>query len=68
MAKHSSEEDTRAWPLSGIVLLRPIQPLLFELNRPLDDLEGMLQREFAGQYPDDAGDIRPPTTWGDRTL
>ena len=26
-----------------------IHPLLFELNRPLDDLEGMLLNEFAGQ-------------------
>jgi three-Cys-motif partner protein len=48
MAKHSSEEEQGVASF-GYCPASTIQPLLFELNRPLDDLEGLLQREFVGQ-------------------
>lgn len=48
MAKHSSEEHQGVASF-GYCPASRIHPLLFELNRPLDDLEGMLLDEFAGQ-------------------
>jgi three-Cys-motif partner protein len=48
MAKHSSEEQQGVASF-GYCPASTIHPLLFELNRPLDDLEGMLQVDFAGQ-------------------
>jgi three-Cys-motif partner protein len=48
MAKHSSEEHQGVASF-GYCPASTIHPLLFELNRPLDDLEGMLLNEFAGQ-------------------
>ena len=48
MAKHSSEEHQGVASF-GYCPASTIHPLLFELNRPLDDLEGMLLSEFAGQ-------------------
>jgi len=46
MAKHSSEEH-QGVPSFGYCPASTIHPMLFELNRPLDDLEGMLLKEFA---------------------
>jgi hypothetical protein len=46
MAKHSSEEHQGVASF-GYCPASTIYPLLFELNRPLDDLEGMLRDEFA---------------------
>ena len=48
MAKYSSEEH------QGVASFEyspasQIHPMLFEFNRPLDDLKGMLLRDFAGQ-------------------
>ena len=48
MAKHSSEEHQGVASF-GYCPASTIHPVLFELNRPLDDLEGMLLNEFAGQ-------------------
>ncbi|HLI63849.1 MAG TPA: three-Cys-motif partner protein TcmP [Terriglobales bacterium] len=48
MAKHSSEEH-QGVATFGYCPASAIYPVLFELNRPLDDLEGMLLEEFAGQ-------------------
>ena len=48
MAKYSSEEHQGVASF-GYCPASQIHPLLFELNRPLDDLEGMLLNQFAGQ-------------------
>lgn len=48
MAKYSSEEHQGVASF-GYCPASHIHPLLFEFNRPLDDLEGMLLNEFAGQ-------------------
>lgn len=48
MAKYSSEEH-QGVPSFEYCPASAIHPLLFELNRPLSDLEGMLLREFEGQ-------------------
>lgn len=48
MAKHSSEKHQGVASF-GYCPASTIHPLLFELNRPLDDLEGLLLDEFAGQ-------------------
>jgi three-Cys-motif partner protein len=48
MAKHSSQEHQGVASF-GYCPASTIHPLLFELNRPLDDLEGMLMEGFAGQ-------------------
>jgi len=48
MAKYSSEEHQGVASL-GYCPASQIHPMLFELNRPLDDLEDMLLDEFAGQ-------------------
>ena len=48
MAKRSSEEQQGVASF-GYCPAPTIQPLLFELNLPLDDLKGMLQKLFAGQ-------------------
>jgi three-Cys-motif partner protein len=48
MAKHSSEAQQGVASF-GYCPASTIHPLLFELNRPLDDLEGLLQTEFVGQ-------------------
>lgn len=48
MAKHSSEQHQGVASF-GYCPASTIHPLLFELNRPLDDLEGMLIQEFAGK-------------------
>ena len=48
MAKHSSEAHQGVASF-GYCPASTIHPLLFELNRPLDDLEGMLLSDFAGE-------------------
>jgi hypothetical protein len=48
MARYSSEQH-QGVPSFGYCPASQIHPLLFELNRPLDDLEDMLLDEFAGQ-------------------
>ncbi len=48
MAKHSSEQHQGVASF-GYCPASTIHPRLFELNRPLDDLEGMLLAEFAGK-------------------
>ena len=48
MAKHSSKEQQGVASF-GYCPTPIVQPLLFELNLPLDDLKGMLQKVFAGQ-------------------
>ena len=48
MAKYSSEEHQGVASF-GYCPATQIHPLLFEFNRPLDDLEGMLLRDFSGQ-------------------
>ena len=48
MAKYSSERHQGVASF-GYCPASTIHPLLFELNRPLDDLEGMLLDQFAGQ-------------------
>ncbi|HEY6943608.1 MAG TPA: three-Cys-motif partner protein TcmP [Candidatus Acidoferrum sp.] len=48
MAKYSSEEH-QSVPSFGYCPASQIHPLLFEFNRPLDELEGMLLRDFCGQ-------------------
>ncbi|MGB2677611.1 MAG: three-Cys-motif partner protein TcmP [Candidatus Acidiferrum sp.] len=48
MARYSSEQH-QGVPSFGYCPASQIHPLLFELNRPLDDLEDMLLQEFAGQ-------------------
>lgn len=48
MAKHSSEQQQGVASF-GYCPASAIHPRLFELNRPLDDLEEMLLRDFAGQ-------------------
>ena len=48
MAKHSSEQHQGVASF-GYCPASTIHPTLFELNRPLDDLEDMLLRDFAGQ-------------------
>jgi three-Cys-motif partner protein len=48
MAKYSSEEHQGVASF-GYCPASQMHPLLFELNRPLDDLEDMLLSEFAGQ-------------------
>lgn len=48
MAKHSSEEHQGVASF-GYCPASAIHPTLFELNRPLDDLEGLLLEEFAGK-------------------
>ncbi len=48
MAVHSSEEH-QGVPSFGYCPASSIHPLLFELNRPLSDLEGMLRDEFEGR-------------------
>lgn len=48
MAKYSSEEHQGVASF-GYCPASQIHQLLFELNRPLDDLEGMLLRDFSGQ-------------------
>jgi three-Cys-motif partner protein len=48
MAKHSSEQHQGVASF-GYCPASAIHPRLFELNRPLDDLEEMLFRDFAGQ-------------------
>lgn len=47
MAKHSSEEHQGVASF-GYCPASAIHPMLFELNRPLDDLENMLLETFAG--------------------
>jgi three-Cys-motif partner protein len=47
MAKHSSQEHQGVASF-GYCPASTIHPLLFELNRPLDDLEGMLLDAFSG--------------------
>lgn len=48
MAKESSSTE-QGVPLFEYNSATQYQPLLFELSRPLDDLENMLLHEFAGQ-------------------
>ena len=48
MAKYSSEEHQGVASFEYCPASQ-IHPMLFEFNRPLDDLEGMLLRDFAGQ-------------------
>jgi len=48
MAKHSSEEHQGVASF-GYCPASAIHSMLFELNRPLDDLENMLLETFAGQ-------------------
>lgn len=48
MSKHSSEYH-QGVPSFGYCPASAIHPLLFELNRPLEDLEGMLLSTFAGR-------------------
>ena len=48
MAKHSSEEH-QGVPSFGYCPASAIHPMLFELNRPLDELQDMLLSEFAGK-------------------
>lgn len=48
MAKYSSEEH-QGVPSFGYCPASAIHPLLFELNRPLADLEGLLLSGFSGQ-------------------
>ncbi|HVC46953.1 MAG TPA: three-Cys-motif partner protein TcmP [Terracidiphilus sp.] len=48
MAKYSSELH-QGVPSFGYCPATELQPFLFELNRPLDDLEEMLVKEFRGQ-------------------
>ena len=48
MAGHSSEFH-QGVPSFGYCPASAIHPLLFELNRPLDDLEGLLLTRFVGQ-------------------
>jgi len=48
MAKHSSEQHQGVASF-GYCPASTIHPLLFELNRPLDDLEGMLLNDFSGK-------------------
>lgn len=48
MAKHSSEKHQGVASF-GYCPASTIHPMLFELNRPLDDLEGMLVKEFGGR-------------------
>jgi three-Cys-motif partner protein len=48
MAKHSSQEHQGVASF-GYCPASTIHPMLFELNRPLDDLQGMLLEEFAGR-------------------
>ncbi|MDQ2096627.1 MAG: three-Cys-motif partner protein TcmP [Tychonema bourrellyi B0820] len=48
MAKESSSTE-QGVPLFEYNSATQNQPLLFELSRPLDDLENMLSNEFAGQ-------------------
>jgi len=48
MAKHSSEQHQGVASF-GYCPASTIHPMLFELNRPLDDLEGMLLHEFSGK-------------------
>ncbi|MGO9323532.1 MAG: three-Cys-motif partner protein TcmP [Terracidiphilus sp.] len=48
MAKHSSESHQGVASF-GYCPASTIHPLLFELNRPLDDLQGLLLNEFAGK-------------------
>jgi three-Cys-motif partner protein len=48
MSTHSSEHH-QGVPTFGYCPASSIHPLLFELNRPLDDLEGMLMSTFAGR-------------------
>lgn len=48
MAKHSSEEHQGVASF-GYCPASAIHPMLFELNRPLDDLENMLLDDFAGE-------------------
>lgn len=48
MARHSSEEHQGVASF-GYCPASTIHPLLFELNRPLDDLAGMLLEEFPGR-------------------
>ena len=48
MARHSSEEHQGVASFEYCPASAK-QPMLFEFNRPLDDLEGMLLTEFAGK-------------------
>ena len=48
MAKHSSEKH-QGVPSFGYCPASSIHPMLFEFNRPLDDLEGLLLNEFEGR-------------------
>jgi three-Cys-motif partner protein len=48
MAKYSSEEQQGVASFAYCPA-STMHPLLFELNRPLDDLEAMLQKDFARQ-------------------
>lgn len=48
MAKYSSEEHQGVASF-GYCPASRIHPLLFDLNRPLDDLEGMLLHDFCGR-------------------
>ena len=48
MAKHSSEQHQGVASF-GYCPASTIHPRLFELNRPLDDLEEMLLRDFSGK-------------------
>lgn len=48
MARQSSEEHQGVASF-GYCPASAIHPMLFELTRPLDDLEGMLLKEFRGQ-------------------
>jgi three-Cys-motif partner protein len=48
MAKYSSEEH-QGVPSFEYCPASAIHPLIFELNRPLTDLEGLLLKEFAGK-------------------
>lgn len=48
MAKHSSEQHQGVASF-GYCPASTIHPMLFEFNRPLDDLEGMLRQDFAGK-------------------
>jgi three-Cys-motif partner protein len=48
MSGHSSERH-QGVPSFGYCPATAIHPFLFELNRPLDDLEGMLLNTFQGQ-------------------
>jgi three-Cys-motif partner protein len=49
MAKSSSSSDQGVPTFTYSAAASSAQPLLFELNRPLDDLRGMLLRDFAAQ-------------------